>query len=73
MQASTLLEHLQVLLLLAELSLLGNLILDFILECFELNQGFRCEVLRRWFVLLHALQVFDDVLSLQLLLVNDCL
>jgi len=50
-----------------------NLAFNLTFESLELNQGFLGKVLRRRFVLLHALEVSDGVLSLDFLLVDDIL
>lgn len=71
METLALFKHLQVLLLLAQLALLGDFVLDLSLEAFELDQSVLREIFGRRLVLLHALKVLDYVLSLELLFVND--
>lgn len=71
MKTLSLLEHLQELLCLAELSLLLDLVLDLGLECLQLGQGLGGEVFWRRFILLDAFEVLYDVMSLQLLFVDD--
>lgn len=73
MEPLPLLQHLQVLHLLAQLALLRYPVLNFVLKRLKLDEGLLGEVLGRRLILLHALEVLDDVLGLKLLLVDDCL
>ena len=67
----SLLKHVQILLLTAELSLFFDTVLNLLLESIERLQSFRCEVLGRRLVLLHTFQMLDDILSLHLLFIDD--
>ena len=71
MEALSLFQNLQILLLLAQLTLLINLLLNFVLESLKFTQRFLGKIFGRWLVLLDTLKMFDDVLCLDLLFVND--
>ena len=65
------LKHLKILLRLAEALLPCDFLLNLGLEVLQLHQGLSGEVFGGWFVLLHALKMLDDVLSLCLLFIDD--
>ena len=66
-----LLQYLQKLLSVVELLQILDSLRNVRLELFELVQGLICEILWRWLVVLHTLEVADDLLGVGLLLVND--
>ena len=63
----------QVLLLLAHLLLLRDFVLNLILEGFQLDKSVLSEIFRRRPILLNTLKMLNDVVSLKLLLIDNCL
>ena len=70
-QCLTLLEHLEVLLLVGHLCLLGNLLLNVLDEILHSVQRCLREVFAGRGVLLDALKVFDRLLGIDALLIDD--
>ena len=70
-QIGSLFQYLQMLVLLGQTLQIFNLGLDFILELVQRLESVCREVLRGRLVILHGLKIFDNVLSLDFLLVYD--